>query len=115
MTVAARTMWSEDQDAARAGFARLFAAEGFAINAQDPAECVLFPEMDETAEVPEITTNLGHPGYANAAIDEVYGKGLIPMMFAQVATGKMSAEEASAQAEQEAKAIFEKWREAGKV
>ncbi len=56
MTVAGRTMWGEDEAAARAGFAALFATEGFAVDAGDPGALVLFPEMDETAEVPEITT-----------------------------------------------------------
>lgn len=56
MTVAGRTIWGEDEAAERAGYATLFAAEGFAIDAADPAQCVLFPEMDETADVPEITT-----------------------------------------------------------
>ena len=56
MAAAGRTMWDEGEDAARAGFARLFTEEGFAIDAGDPGQMVLFPEMDETAEVPEITT-----------------------------------------------------------
>ncbi|HUF55879.1 MAG TPA: radical SAM protein [Thermohalobaculum sp.] len=56
MAVAGRTCWGEPEAEARDGYARLFAAEGFAIDAADPAACVLFPEMDETAEVPEITT-----------------------------------------------------------
>lgn len=56
MAVAGRTMWDEDEAAMRAGFARLYAAEGFAIDAHDPGQTVLFPEMDENAEVPEITT-----------------------------------------------------------
>ena len=56
MTVAGRTVWGESQADARAGYARLFARHGFEIDAQDPAQTVLFPEMDETAEVPEITT-----------------------------------------------------------
>ena len=56
MTVAGRTIWGEAEHQARAGFARLFADEGFAIDAQDPGACVLFPEMDEAAEVPEIST-----------------------------------------------------------
>ena len=56
MAVAGRTIWGEDAAAARAGYAALFAAEGFAIDAANPAECVLFPEMDERAQVPEITT-----------------------------------------------------------
>jgi len=56
MSVAARTIWGETDAQARAGFAALFAREGFAINASAPASLVLFPEMDETVEVPEITT-----------------------------------------------------------
>lgn len=56
MQAAGRTMWDETEAEARAGFARLFAEEGFAIDADSPVELVLFPEMDETAEVPEITT-----------------------------------------------------------
>lgn len=56
MTVAGRTLWGESEDAARAGYAALFAREGFDIDPADPAALVLFPEMDEQAEVPEITT-----------------------------------------------------------
>ena len=53
--VAGRTIWGESEPEARQGFAQLFAAEGFRIDAFSPAECVLFPEMDERADVPEIT------------------------------------------------------------
>lgn len=53
--VAGRTRWSEDEAALRAGYARLFAAEGIAVDARDPVALVLFPEMDEGADVPEIT------------------------------------------------------------
>lgn len=42
--------------AARAAFAALFAAEGLAINADDPEALTLFPEMDAQQDVPEITT-----------------------------------------------------------
>ena len=56
MTVAGRTVWGESEAEARAGYAALFAERGYAIDATDPAACVLFPEMDETAPVPEITT-----------------------------------------------------------
>ena len=55
ISVAGRSMWAESEAAARAGFARLFAREGFPIDAHDPAACVIFPEMDEAADVPEIT------------------------------------------------------------
>jgi hypothetical protein len=40
----------------RRGFANLFAREGLVIDAQDPAQLILFPEMDDQADVPEITT-----------------------------------------------------------
>ncbi len=56
MAVAGRMLWGESEAQARAGYARLFAAHGFEIDAEDPARTVLFPEMDESAEVPEITT-----------------------------------------------------------
>lgn len=56
MAVAGRTVWGESDAEARQGYAALFEREGFAIDANDPGACVLFPEMDETAEVPEITT-----------------------------------------------------------
>src|SRR5690606_24728715 len=46
----------ETEDEVRAGFASLFAREGIALDAVDPSCLVLFPEMDEKAEVPEITT-----------------------------------------------------------
>lgn len=54
--IAGRTCFDETQDAVRAGFAQLFVDEGLAIDAGDPAHLMLFPEMDETADVPEITT-----------------------------------------------------------
>ena len=54
--VAGRTISGEAEEDVRSGFAALFANEGIALNASDPAALVLFPEMDEKAEVPEITT-----------------------------------------------------------
>ena len=56
LDAAGRTCWDEPEAAARAGYAALFEAEGVPIPAGDPARCILFPEMDEGAEVPEITT-----------------------------------------------------------
>jgi len=54
--VAGRLRWGDEEAAMRAGYAALFAAEGIVLNAADPAELLLFPEMDENADVPEITT-----------------------------------------------------------
>jgi hypothetical protein len=56
MAVAGRTLSDETEADARAGFAALYQAEGFDIDAHAPAETVLFPEMTGTLDVPEITT-----------------------------------------------------------
>jgi multiple sugar transport system substrate-binding protein len=61
------------------------------------------------------TTNVGHPGYSNAGIDEVFNKFLIPQMFAEVAQDKMSIDEAVRAAEREIKAIFAKWKRRKKL
>lgn len=53
--VAGRTCWGEDEVSLRRGYARLFRELGVAVNAEDPRELVLFPEMDTRAEVPEIS------------------------------------------------------------
>jgi len=50
----------EDEAALRAGFARLFAAEGFAIDAADPRALVLFPELAEPAEVQSVPASAWH-------------------------------------------------------
>jgi pyruvate-formate lyase-activating enzyme len=55
ISVAGRTVWGEDEAAMRAGYARLFAELGLALDARDPMQLVLFPEMDASASVPEIT------------------------------------------------------------
>ncbi|MEO1313991.1 MAG: radical SAM protein [Pseudomonadota bacterium] len=56
MAVAGRLDWAESEAEGRRGFAQLFEAEAFRIDAQDPAMTVLFPEMDASVDVPEITT-----------------------------------------------------------
>ena len=56
MAIAGRTVWGDSEAASRAGYAAFFAEHGYDIDAANPGMCVLFPEMDETVEVPEITT-----------------------------------------------------------
>lgn len=56
MTVAGRTVWGESDAESRTGYADLYATHGFDIDAQNPGHTVLFPEMDEMVDVPEITT-----------------------------------------------------------
>jgi multiple sugar transport system substrate-binding protein len=59
------------------------------------------------------TTNAGHPGFANAAIGEIFDSFLIPQMVAQVAQGKLSAQDAAKAADGQFKGIFSKWKEQG--
>jgi uncharacterized Fe-S cluster-containing radical SAM superfamily protein len=54
--LAGRTCWSESEVELRNGFAALGARENWAVDTSDNAEMVLFPEMDPSADVPEITT-----------------------------------------------------------
>lgn len=55
--VAGRTVWDETEAELRAGYAELFASEGIAVDAGDHAALVLFPEMDHSSQVPEITVH----------------------------------------------------------
>lgn len=57
MAVAGRSVWAESDAQAREGYGAIFEKHNFNIDAQDPAMTVLFPEMDESVEVPEITTD----------------------------------------------------------
>jgi uncharacterized Fe-S cluster-containing radical SAM superfamily protein len=54
--VAGRRFSGEPDSALRAGYARLFRAHRLPVDAHDPVQLVLFPEMDGTKDVPEITT-----------------------------------------------------------
>ncbi len=56
-------------------------------------------------------TNIGYPGYANAGIDEIYQKWIIPVMFAKASQGVLSPEDAVKEAATECKRIWDKWRE----
>ena len=54
--VAGRRFSHETEQEVRAGYARLFEEIGVSIDAESPVTLVLFPEMDPTVDVPEITT-----------------------------------------------------------
>jgi multiple sugar transport system substrate-binding protein len=54
-------------------------------------------------------TNVGFPGYATAAIDEVFNTFVVPTMFARVAREDATPEEAVGAAEKEIRRIFAKW------
>lgn len=57
VAVAGRLLPGEGMESARAGYADLFAQEGIVIDAHDPARLVLFPEMDASKDIAEITTD----------------------------------------------------------
>jgi multiple sugar transport system substrate-binding protein len=67
------------------------------------------------AKAAEWSTNAGHPGHDNAAIDEVVNQYIVPKMFAAAARGDMSPEAAVKAAEAQVKPIFDKWRGLGKI
>lgn len=54
--LAGRTVWGEDESDARQGYGRLIYDLGLDTRADDPASLVLFPEMEDGEEPPEITT-----------------------------------------------------------
>jgi sulfatase maturation enzyme AslB (radical SAM superfamily) len=56
ISVAGRTRWGEEEEDERRGYERLFRELGMSIDGWDLHQTVLFPEMDEAADVPEITT-----------------------------------------------------------
>jgi multiple sugar transport system substrate-binding protein len=66
-------------------------------------------------DVLDWATNVGYPGYSNAAIDEIFTTWVIPNMFAKAAKGVLSPEDAIREAETACKRIFAKWKEKGLV
>jgi uncharacterized Fe-S cluster-containing radical SAM superfamily protein len=54
--VAARNFTGQSEAEIRRGFARFFAEHAAPVDADDPQQLVVFPEMDVTVDVPEITT-----------------------------------------------------------
>ena len=56
MAVAGRSVFGHSDAESRAGYGAFYAEHCYDIDANDPGMTVLFPEMDESVEVPEITT-----------------------------------------------------------
>lgn len=67
--VAGRRFSGEQESDVREGFARLFRSLGVSVDPYDPVDLVLFPEMDETLDVPEITESCW--GILNKSPDDV--------------------------------------------
>ena len=56
-SVAGRTIWGETELETRAGYSKLFKKRRYAIDANDPTDTILFPEIKENIETPEITND----------------------------------------------------------
>ena len=57
LAIAGRHAAGEQEADARAAYARLFRDHGLKVDAGDPSQLVLFPEMEPSCAVPEITTD----------------------------------------------------------
>ena len=66
-------------------------------------------------DVLEWATNVGYPGYSNAAIDETFSTWAINTMFAEAATGAEPPENALKRCETKMKAIWAKWKDRGMI
>jgi len=56
IAIAGRTCWGETDDISRTGYRDLIAVRGWRIDPENRGQLVLFPEMNDKADVPEITT-----------------------------------------------------------
>ena len=63
----------------------------------------------------DYTTNIGHPGPANAVLGSVFGEYVLPNMFARVARGEQTSAESAAEAEAQVNAFYEQWAGEGLV
>ena len=55
LRIAGRSCWGEPEAETRSGYARYFAENGLPVDAVNREALVIFPEMDATLDVPEIT------------------------------------------------------------
>lgn len=61
------------------------------------------------------TTNLGHPGYSNPAVGEVFNTFILPNMMAKAARGDLSPEDAVDEAAIQIEQVYAQWRERGLI
>jgi multiple sugar transport system substrate-binding protein len=66
-------------------------------------------------DVLDWATNVGYPGYSNAAIDEIFKTWVLNVMFGKAAAGQATPEEALKEAVAASRRIFAKWKEKGLV
>ncbi|HEX7004066.1 MAG TPA: extracellular solute-binding protein [Trueperaceae bacterium] len=59
------------------------------------------------------TTNVGHPGVTNPAVAEVFNTFVIPNMMARAVRGEQTPEDSVKRAAEEARQVFQAWRDRG--
>ena len=64
---------------------------------------------------PDWTTNLGHPGYSNPAVGEVFNTFILPNMMAKAARGDLTPEQAVDEAAKQCESIYAQWRGRGLI
>jgi len=62
-------------------------------------------------DVLDWATNIGYPGYANAAIDEIYSTWVLNVMFAKAASGQATPEAALEEADAQCRRIWNRWKD----
>jgi multiple sugar transport system substrate-binding protein len=84
-------------------------AEGWLAN--DPFGSKPANKLGLLKDAEKWSTNIGHPGPANAAEGEVFNTFVLPQMMAKAARGQLSPKDAVAEAEGRIKTIFQQWRD----
>jgi multiple sugar transport system substrate-binding protein len=83
--------------------------------AEDPFGSVPANKLEILSGAAEWGVHLGYPGVANPAISQVLSENIIAFMFAEVARGEKTPEQAAADAQERIEAIFQDWRDRGLV
>jgi multiple sugar transport system substrate-binding protein len=83
--------------------------------AEDPFGSSPANKLEVLAGASEWGVHLGYPGVANPAVSQVLNENIIPFMFAEVARGEKTAEQALADATARVEAIYEDWRAKGLI
>lgn len=72
-------------------------------------------KLASLATATEWTTNLGHPGYSNPAVGEIFNTFILPNMMAKAARGDLSPEKAVDEAAQHIEQVYAQWRQRGLI
>jgi multiple sugar transport system substrate-binding protein len=83
--------------------------------ADDPFGSSPANKLEVLAGAADWGVHIGYPGVANPAISQIFGENLIVNMFASVARGEQTAEEAVEATTEQVEAIFQDWRDRGLV